>query len=184
MVGLHPSVLTLPCLTCTCPLSTTKPQEELDYYMFWVTVYHSKLPYFKEQAKFIHDTIKISVWKVGWQTDSAVQVIYSVAASCRVIYTTYQLASVVAPRMPRLQQLGPELKLKPAERSQLVTAVGTPQTFKVGEHAWQSSVRLSSIGCGWQVFLPVGWDTGVDAVVGRGIVGSAACMCCRPVCIA
>jgi hypothetical protein len=132
--------------------------------MFWVTVYHSKLPYFKEQAKFIHDTIKISVWKVGWQTDSAIQVIYQVAASCRVIDTTYQLASVVAPRMPRLQQLGPELKLKPAERSQLVTAVGTPQTFKVGENAWQSSVRLSSIGCGWQVFLPVGWDTGVDAV--------------------
>jgi hypothetical protein len=119
--------------------------------MFWVTVYHSKLPYFKEQAKFIHDTIQISLWKVGWQTDSAIQVIHQVAASCRVIDTTYQLASVVAPRMPRLQQLGPELKLKPAERSQLVTAVGTPQSFKVSEHAWDALIGLGTVGSCFQV---------------------------------
>ncbi len=119
------------CLLYMCP-SAACPQEELDYYMFWVTVYHSKLPYFQKQAQFIHDTIQISIWKVGWQTDSALQIIQQNSGSCRVVDTIYQLAPVVAPRMPRPQQLGPDLKLKPAERSQLVTAVGTPQTLKVG----------------------------------------------------
>lgn len=40
-------------------------QEELDYYLYWATVYHSSLPYFKQLAKFIRDVIRITVWEVG-----------------------------------------------------------------------------------------------------------------------
>lgn len=109
-----------------------RAQAELDYYMFWATVYHSKLPYFKSQAKFIQDTIRIYDWKVGWQTETSVQVIKCYSGSCRVEDCTFQLQPVVAPRLPSLgSQLGPDLKLRPAERSALVTAVGTPEALKV-----------------------------------------------------
>jgi hypothetical protein len=114
-------------------------QEDLDYYMFWATVFHSKLPYFKAQAAFIHNTIRISVWKVGWQTDTSIQVIKCISASCRVIDSTFQLDTVVAPRMP-LPRLSPELQLRPSEKSSLVTAVGDAEMFKVGAHnaSWAS----------------------------------------------
>lgn len=108
-------------------------QADLDYYMFWATVYHSQLPYFKAQAKFIHDVIKIREWKVGWQTDTSIEVIRCHSGSCRVEDTLYQLAPVVVPRMPLPAQPGPaDLKLRPSERSPLVSAVGTPTAFKVG----------------------------------------------------
>lgn len=97
--------------------------------MFWATVYHSKLPYFKTQAKFIQDTIKIYHWKVGWQTDTSIEVIITLSASCRVADCVYQLAPVVAPRMPLPAYLGPELRT--SEKSALVTAVGDPSAFQV-----------------------------------------------------
>lgn len=109
-------------------------QEDLDYYMFWATVYHSNLPYFKAQAAFIHNTILISVWKVGWQTETSIQVIKCVSAACRVIDCQFQLDPVVAPRMP-LPRLSPELQLRPAEKSSLVTAIGDAEAFQVGAHS-------------------------------------------------
>jgi hypothetical protein len=118
-------------------------QAELDYYMFWATVYHSKLPYFKAQAKFIQDAIRIYEWKVGWQTETSIQVIKCYSAACRVEDCTFQLQAVVAPRLPSPgSQLGPDLKLRPAERSALVTAVGTPQTLKVSGHVEVASMCL------------------------------------------
>lgn len=108
-------------------------QADLDYYMFWATVYHSQLPYFKAQAKFIHGVIQIRVWKVGWQTDTSIEVIKCYSGACRVEDTIFQLAPVVAPRMPLPAQPGPaDLKLRPSKRSPLVSAVGTPTAFQVG----------------------------------------------------
>jgi hypothetical protein len=111
--------------------------------MFWATVYHSKLPYFKSQAKFIQDTIRIYDWKVGWQTGTSIQVIKCYSVACRVEDCTFQLQPVVAPRLPSPgSQLGPDLKLRPAERSALVTAVGTPQALKVRRGIESGKIRF------------------------------------------
>lgn len=116
-------------LSCTCLPCL---QAELDYYLYWATVYHSKLPFFKTQAQFIKDVIKIRVWKLGYQTDTSVQVAQSYSEACRIEDCTYVLQPVVARRLPVPPPLGADLKLKPSEKSTLVTAVGDAQTFKVG----------------------------------------------------
>jgi hypothetical protein len=46
--------------------------KELDYLLYWGTVYHSSLPYFQQQAAFLRDTMKVEAWQVrgpskAWQ---------------------------------------------------------------------------------------------------------------------
>ena len=38
--------------------------KELDYLLYWGTVYHSSLPYFQQQAAFLRDTMKVEAWQV------------------------------------------------------------------------------------------------------------------------
>jgi hypothetical protein len=108
-------------------------QGELDYYMFGATAFHSKLPYFKSHSQFIRDVIQTSLWKVGWQTDSSIQVIRCHSGSCNVEDSTYRLQPVVAPHMPKPTPLPmpPELQLRPAEKSPLVMAVGDTRALRV-----------------------------------------------------
>lgn len=107
--------------------------------MYWATVYHSKLPYFKAQAQFARDVIGIRVWKVSWLSDTALQVIKCYSGSCRVEDCTFRFQPVVAPRRPPPPPLGPDLKLKTAEKSPLVTAVGDAQAFTVSG-AWAAAL--------------------------------------------
>jgi hypothetical protein len=39
-------------------------QGELDYSLFWVTVYHSSIPYFKLLAGFLREQLGIHLWEV------------------------------------------------------------------------------------------------------------------------
>jgi hypothetical protein len=68
---------------------------------------------------------------VGWQTDSSIQVISCTSGACNIEDSLYRLQPVVAPRLPVPPQLAPDLKLKPAERSALVTAVGDASALRV-----------------------------------------------------
>eukprot|EP00882_Tetradesmus_deserticola_P014601 GHRQ01015531.1.p1 GENE.GHRQ01015531.1~~GHRQ01015531.1.p1 ORF type:complete len:606 (+),score=147.84 GHRQ01015531.1:170-1987(+) len=98
-------------------------QIELDYFRYWVTVYQSSLPYFKQLAKFIRDVIRITVWEVSdGKDDNSVRVVQLIAGSCVVENSVYTVTPVVAPRLPT-PELNPRLQLKQGQQSALVTAV-------------------------------------------------------------
>eukprot|EP00878_Enallax_costatus_P023720 GHUV01025257.1.p1 GENE.GHUV01025257.1~~GHUV01025257.1.p1 ORF type:complete len:369 (+),score=91.73 GHUV01025257.1:959-2065(+) len=106
-------------------------QSELDYYLYWATVYHSSLPYFKQLAKFIRDVIQITVWELAdaGQGDSSIFVVHEVAGSCTVEDSLYTVNDVVAPKLPA-PPVDPGLQLNTAAKSPLVTAVSTVASLR------------------------------------------------------
>jgi hypothetical protein len=60
------------------PVLAPPIQEELDYSLFWVTVYHSSIPYFKSLAEFLREQLGIHLWEVRRQQPFATAYLLSI----------------------------------------------------------------------------------------------------------
>lgn len=41
------------------------PKEEVNYFIYWASMFTSTVPYFRAQAEFIKQGMKVSAWEVG-----------------------------------------------------------------------------------------------------------------------
>ncbi|KAI8469178.1 MAG: hypothetical protein J3K34DRAFT_288024 [Monoraphidium minutum] len=76
-------------------------QEDLDYLLYWLTVYRSNLPAFQKMAGFLSDSLGLTEWRLDGPLEA--NTLYGLrcyTACVRMDYCAYTVLPQVAPKLP------------------------------------------------------------------------------------